>query len=54
MRRLDRRTGRVKGEGGGGGGRGRKMWEGTYRVIDLSRGCAERSTKGERHIQYCA
>ena len=22
------------------------MWEGTYRVIDLRRGCAERSAKG--------
>ena len=25
------------------------MWEGTYRVIDLSRGCAERSTKKSSH-----
>ena len=37
-RRLDRRTGEGKG--------GRKMWKGIYRVIDLRRGCAERSAKG--------
>ena len=30
------------------------MWEDTYRVIDLRRGCAERSAKGDLHIQYCA
>ena len=45
MRRLDRRTGEGKG--------GRKMWEGTYRVIDLRGRCAERSTNS-LYIQYCA
>ena len=46
MRRMDRRAGEGKG--------GRKMWEGTYRVIELRRGCAERYGKGDLYIQYCA